>query len=238
MKWSEILPKDSLDLCAALTERTTKERNEGRIIYPLQGQIFRALNETPPDKVKVCIVGQDPYHSPLAANGLAFSITDGCPLQPSLKNIFKELKNDLGIETPKSGDLTPWAERGVLLLNTTLTVYEHQPNSCADWGWDKFTKAVLRSAHSLPQPIIFLLWGASAQALLDDLITCAAVYHDNNHIVKENLVKKAFVLSSHPSPLSCGRPCKGTPAFKGSKPFSTTNRLLEEMGSTPIDWRL
>lgn len=237
-KWSEILPQEALDLSASLEERALKERESGKIIYPPQDQIFRALQLTPPETVKVCLVGQDPYHTPGQANGLAFSIAPGNPLQPSLVNIFKELNEDLGIQIPQNGDLTKWAEQGVLLLNTTLTVYEHQANSHVNWGWKNFTKAVLQTAHSLPQPIVFLLWGANAQDLLNDLITRAAVYHDNNHIVTENLVKKAFVLSSHPSPFSVSRTCRGAPAFKGSKPFSTANQLLVNMGGTPVDWNL
>lgn len=238
MKWSELIPQAILDLSDTIIDKVVEERKQGKIIYPPQDQIFRALQLTSPDNVKVCIVGQDPYHSPGAANGLAFSISPGLPIQPSLNNIFKELENDLGIPRPKDGDLTLWAERGVLLLNTTLTVYEGKPNSHQNWGWDYFTKAILRAAHRLPQPVVFLLLGANAQSLLKDLITCASVYHDNNHIVTENLVKKAFVLSSHPSPLSYTRPCRGTPPFKGSKPFSTINKLLTDLGGTPIDWQL
>lgn len=148
------------------------------------------------------------------------------------------MEDDLGIPKPANGDLTKWAENGVLLLNTSLTVYEHQANSCAGWGWNKFTKAVLQAATRLPQPIVFLLWGNNAQSLLKDLISCAAVYEDNGHIVRENLIKKAYVLSSHPSPLSVTRPCKGAPAFRGSKPFSTANNLLVSMGGEAVDWRL
>lgn len=184
------------------------------------------------------MVGQDPYHTPGQANGLAFSISPGHPLQPSLKNVYSELCADIGCEYPKDGDLTPWAEKGVLLLNTSLTVYEHQANSHVGWGWNKFTKSVLQAATKLPQPIVFLLWGANAQDLLNDLISCAAVYEEGKHIVRENLIKKAYVLSSHPSPFSVGKPCRGTPAFKGSRPFSTVNRLLVDMGGEPIDWRL
>lgn len=133
--------------------------------------------------------------------------------------------------------MTKWAENGVLLLNTSLTVYEHQANSHVNWGWQNFTKAVLQSATKLPQPIVFLLWGANAQNLLKDLISCAATYHENG-IVTEKLIKKAYILSSHPSPFSCGRPCKGNPSFKGSKPFSTANSLLKSMGGEPVDWKL
>lgn len=237
-KWSEILPQEALYLATELEAHAQEERDNGKKLYPPQDQIFRALQLTKPENVQVCIVGQDPYHTPGQANGLAFSIAPGNPLQPSLVNIFKELEEDVGIKKPEDGDLTKWAENGVLLLNTSLTVYEHQANSCAKWGWDKFTKSVLQAATKLPQPVVFLLWGANAQDLLNDLISCAAVYEDGKHIVKENLIKKAYVLSSHPSPFSATRPCRGTPAFRGSKPFSTANTLLTSMGGTPIDWSL
>lgn len=237
MKWSEILPQEALTASNNLAYRAQLEREEGKHIYPPQDKIFRALELTPPDKVKVCLVGQDPYHTPGQANGLAFSITPGHTLQPSLNNIFKELESDLGITKPATGDLTSWAEQGVLLLNTSLTVYEGKANSHVTWGWQKFTTSVLQAATKLPQPIVFLLWGSNAQELLPKLISCAAVYEDN-HIVRENLIKKAYVLSSHPSPLSAYRPCKGSPAFTGSKPFSTVNQLLQDMGGEPIDWRL
>lgn len=237
-KWSEILPQEALYLATELEAHAQEERDNGKKLYPPQDQIFRALQLTKPEDVRVCIVGQDPYHTPGQANGLAFSIAPGNPLQPSLINIFKELEEDVGIKKPEDGDLTKWAENGVLLLNTSLTVYEHQANSCAKWGWDKFTKSVLQAATKLPQPVVFLLWGANAQDLLNDLISCAAVYEDGKHIVKENLIKKAYVLSSHPSPFSATRPCRGTPAFRGSKPFSTANTLLTSMGGTPIDWSL
>lgn len=165
-------------------------------------------------KVKVCIVGQDPYHTKGAANGLAFSINKRNPLQLSLINIYKELNKDLGISKPTHGDLIKWAEQGVLLLNTTLTVYEHQPNSHLNWGWKNFTKAVLQTAHALPQPVIFILWGANAQDLLKDLITCAAIYQDRGRVVMKKFVKKAFILSSHPSPPSCGKPYRSSPPLK------------------------
>lgn len=229
-KWSEILPQETLCLATELEAHAQEERNNGKVLYPPQEQIFRALQLTEPEDVRVCLVGQDPYHTPGQANGLAFSIASGNPLQPSLVNIFKELEEDVGIKRPESGDLTRWAENGVLLLNTSLTVYEHQANSCVRWGWDK---SVLQAATQLPQPVVFLLWGSNAQDLLKDLISCAAIY-----IVRENLIKKAYVLSSHPSPFSATRPCRGTPAFRGSKPFSTTNQLLVDMGGTPIDWSL
>lgn len=238
MKWSELLPQEALNLSAQLEERALTERKAGKQIYPPQEQIFRALQLTPPENVRVCLVGQDPYHTPGQANGLAFSITPGHPLQPSLKNIFTELQSDIKCPYPQNGDLTRWAERGVLLLNTSLTVYEHQANSHAGWGWDRFVISVLQAAHRMPQPIVFMLWGSNAQGLLDDLITCAAVHEDGGKVVRENLVNKAYILSSHPSPLSASRPCKGAPPFKGSKPFSTANELLVNMGGLAIDWTL
>lgn len=117
MKWSEILPQDALNLSVQLENYALEERSRGKVLFPEQDKIFRALNLTRPEDVKVCIVGQDPYHTPGAANGLAFSISDGSPIQPSLRNIFSELNSDLGLPIPQSGDLTPWAERGVLLIN-------------------------------------------------------------------------------------------------------------------------
>lgn len=155
-----------------------------------------------------------------------------------MKNIFKELVDDLNCGQPVSGDLTPWAERGVLLLNTSLTVYKHQPNSHSNWGWKNFTKSILNTIAQLPQPVVFLFWGADAQSLLKDVIIKAAVYDENNHIVRQRLINKACILSSHPSPFSVNRPCKGSPPFKNSRPFSTTNNLLIEMGGNPIDWTL
>lgn len=155
MKWSEILPQDALNLSVQLENYALEERSRGKVLFPEQDKIFRALNLTRPEDVKVCIVGQDPYHTPGAANGLAFSISDGSPIQPSLRNIFSELNSDLGLPIPRSGDLTPWAERGVLLINASLTVYEHQANSCVNWGWNKFTTAILKAATQLPQPIVY-----------------------------------------------------------------------------------
>ena len=237
MKWSELISPQAKEFNMRATERVYRERQEGKEIYPPDDLIYRAIQLTPPDAVKVCIVGQDPYHTPGAANGLAFSTNPDCPIQPSLRNIFKELHDDIGCEIPSNGDLTAWAERGVLLLNTTLTVYAHQPNSHASWGWNEYTTDILKAATKLPQPVVFMLWGASAQDKLKDLISCAMVYEGNN-IVRENLIKKAYILSSHPSPFSASRTCRGTPAFLGSKPFSTANRLLIEMGGEPVDWNL
>lgn len=158
--------------------------------------------------------------------------------QPSLNNIFTELVNDLGCDRPATSDLTPWAERGVLLLNTVLTVYEHQANSHAGWGWETFTAAVMDAAVHLPQPIVFILWGANAQKLKKKLIVQAAVYSEDNKIIRQRKIKKAIIQTSHPSPFSVNRPSGGTPAFKGSKPFSLANELLVEMGGEGIEWSI
>ncbi len=236
MKWSDILEEDTLYLSDGLAKRALEERAAGKAICPPQDCIFRALTLTPPDKVKVCIVGQDPYHTPGQANGLAFSVAPDAPLQPSLKNIFKELQEDIGCGTPPNGDLTAWAERGVLLLNTSLTVYEHQANSHASWGWQFFTKDVLNTVNGLSQPVVFILWGANAQDLKWNLMHKGSKQEGN--VITHNSVNKAIILSSHPSPFSANKPCRDTPPFRGSKPFSKANELLEKMGSEPIDWRL
>lgn len=236
MKWNEIICPQAFNIGCGLAIHAQQERDEGKLICPPQDQIFRALELTPPDKVKVCIVGQDPYHTPGQANGLAFSVNNG--MQPSLKNIFTEMSNDLGCGIPNTGDLTPWAEKGVLLLNTALTVYEHKANSHANWGWQTFTSAVLEATVNLPQPIVFILWGSNAQSLKKVLIVKAATYSEDNKVIMQRLIKKAIIQSSHPSPLSYTRSSGGTPAFRGSKPFSLANSLLTEMGGEPIDWSL
>lgn len=158
MKWNELVTREAMQTAETLGERVYQARLEGQNICPPQDQIFRALELTPPENVRVCIIGQDPYHTPGQANGLAFSVSPGHPLQPSLRNIFKELQDDMGCGKPSSGDLTPWAERGVLLLNTSLTVRAGSANSHADWGWQAFTADIMRVCTELPQPIVFLAW--------------------------------------------------------------------------------
>lgn len=236
MKWSELISPQAKEFNMRAMERVYRERQEGKEIYPPDNLIYRAIELTPPDAVKVCIVGQDPYHTPGAANGLAFSTNPDCPLQPSLRNIFKELQDDINCGSPPNGDLTAWAERGVLLLNTTLTVYAHQPNSHAKWEWKDFTGEILRAASRLPQPVVFMLWGNNAQDFLLDLKSPAAFKEGS--IIREPSAKKAFILSSHPSPFSASRPCRGTQPFRGSRPFSTANELLIEMGGEPIEWKI
>jgi uracil-DNA glycosylase len=183
-------------------------------IYPKGSLIFNAFDKTPFDKVKVVILGQDPYHEPGQAHGLCFSVKEGVELPPSLQNIYKELQDDLGIPSRASGNLEPWAEQGVLLLNATLTVRAHQAGSHQQRGWEDFTDAVIHRVAEEKEHIVFILWGAYAQrkgSFIDPL---------------KHLVLK----SPHPSPLSSYR------GFFGSKPFSKTNDYLMQTGQTPVQW--
>lgn len=185
-------------------------------IYPSMYDIFNAFKITPYKSIKAVILGQDPYHEPNQAHGLCFSVKDGCAPPPSLVNIFKEMKSDLGLEPPKNGDLTKWAERGVLLLNTTLTVRRGAANSHSKCGWTEFTDEVIKKISLREKPAVFILWGGNARAKKPLIDT-------DRHFIVE---------SAHPSPLSCYN------GFFGSKPFSKTNKFLESVGEKPIDWDL
>lgn len=218
MKWSQILPEPIMQIGDQLAEKANQLRNQVNI-YPPADQVFRALKLTPPDQVKVCIIGQDPYHTPGAANGLAFSINKGRYIQPSLQNIFKELCDDIHCDMPSHGDLTCWAEQGVLLLNTSLTVEQGKPNSHSDWGWDTFTQTIFKTCLSLPQPIVFILWGRNAQNIASD-------------VDWSQYTNKCVIKSPHPSPMSAAK------GFFGSKPFSRTNAFLIAHGSSPITWTI
>ncbi|MBN2638574.1 MAG: uracil-DNA glycosylase [Bacteroidales bacterium] len=185
-------------------------------IYPPGPKIFSAFNLTPITAVKVVLLGQDPYHGPGQAHGLAFSVQDGVPPPPSLQNIFKELKDDLDIPVPQTGNLEPWAKQGVLLLNATLTVRKGEAGSHQGKGWEEFTDQVIRTVSELRAGVIFLLWGKFAQQ-------------------KEELIdtSKHFVLkAAHPSPFSAYR------GFLGCRHFSQANEILRENGLGEIDWRL
>jgi uracil-DNA glycosylase len=185
-------------------------------VYPSDDEVFAALHLTPLADVKVLILGQDPYHGPGQAHGLCFSVRPGTPVPPSLRNVFTELHDDLGVDVPDTGDLTPWARQGVLLLNATLTVRAHQAASHQGKGWETFTDQVIRAVDAKPERVVFILWGNSARqkkALIDT----------SRHVVIE---------SPHPSPLSAHR------GFFGSKPFSRANEALEAAGREPVDWRL
>lgn len=190
------------------------ERQAGKVIYPANEDIFAALNLTPFDQVKVVILGQDPYHGPNQAHGLSFSVKPGVKIPPSLVNIFKELKDDMGIATPQNGMLKSWAEQGVLLLNNVLTVEDGQAGSHHLKGWEKFTDKIIEVLNEKKENLVFILWGSPAQKK-------AAKVDESKH----------FVLKSvHPSPLSSYR------GFFGSKPFSKTNEFLTSKKITPICW--
>lgn len=193
-----------------------KEEYSTYTIYPTMYDIFNAFKMTPYKSIKAVILGQDPYHEPNQAHGLCFSVKDGCVPPPSLINIFKEMKSDLGLEPPKNGDLTKWAERGVLLLNTTLTVRRGAANSHSKCGWTAFTDEVIKKISAREKPVVFILWGGNARAKKPLIDT-------ERHFIVE---------SAHPSPLSCYN------GFFGSKPFSKTNGFLERVGEEPIDWNL
>ena len=185
-------------------------------VYPNMYDIFNALKYTPYENVKAVILGQDPYHGPGQAHGLCFSVKRGIPQPPSLQNIFKELKDDLGIEPPPHGELTSWAKQGVLLLNTVLTVRHGQPQSHRPLGWEIFTDRVIELLDKAPQPIVFLLWGSNAKAK-------RALLTNPSHLV---------LTAAHPSPLSAYN------GFFGCRHFSKTNDFLTANGSTPIDWKI
>ncbi|HEY4600279.1 MAG TPA: uracil-DNA glycosylase [Cerasibacillus sp.] len=191
-----------------------KKEYQTETIYPNMYDIFNALHYTPFSDVKVVILGQDPYHGPNQAHGLSFSVQPGVKRPPSLINIFKELENDLGFQSPNHGNLVKWAKQGVLLLNTVLTVRSGQAHSHRGQGWENFTDQVIKTLNEKEKPIVYILWGRAAQnkqALID--------------------LDKHFVLTApHPSPLSAHR------GFFGSRPFSKTNTLLKQTGQEEIDW--
>jgi uracil-DNA glycosylase len=182
-------------------------------VHPPEDEVFTALELTPYDRVKVMILGQDPYHGPGQAHGLAFSVRPGVPRPPSLANIFKELKTEMDCPVPAHGSLVSWARQGVLLLNAVLTVRDGEPNSHKGKGWETFTDAVIRAVAQREDPVVFVLWGGYA-AKKESLIGAPHYVHK----------------SAHPSPLSARR------GFFGSKPFTTINRELERMGQTPVEW--
>ena len=205
-----------------------------QVIYPAQDDVLNALAYTAPADVSVVILGQDPYHEPGQAMGLSFSVPQGQKLPPSLRNIYKELAADLGCPAPTSGDLTPWAEQGVLLLNTTLTVREHAANSHARLGWQTLTNYVVRRCLALPQCVVFLAWGRNSADLIAGAQAQAATADATG---EDPAGANKFVLAStHPSPLSASRAAAGMPAFLGSRPFSRANELLATHGGTPVDW--
>ena len=191
---------------------------ESGAVYPPAQQLFAAFERTPPTCVRAVILGQDPYHEPGQANGLAFSVSRGVKLPPSLQNIYKELEADLGVPAAKSGDLTSWAQQGVILLNAVLSVRAHAANSHKDFGWQSFTDAVIAALAELPQPVAFVLWGAQAQK--------------KAALVEKSPYPRLVLQSPHPSPLSAYR------GFFGSRPFSQINAFLVSYGFSPVDWKI
>jgi len=215
--WKEVLKQEfAKPYFQQIVTHLKTERATGKTIYPPGSLIFNAFEKTPFDKVKVVLLGQDPYHGPGQAMGLSFSVPDGVPPPPSLINIYKELHTDIGMLIPKTGNLTKWAEQGVLLLNAALTVRANEPASHAKIGWMEFTDAVIRKISEEKKGIVFLLWGRFAQ--------------DKQVLIDET---KHYVLkAAHPSPFSADK------GFFGCKHFSRTNDLLMKQGLDPIDWNI
>lgn len=200
----------------SLVNHLKTEKQAGKVIYPAGSNIFNAFNTTPFDKVKVLLLGQDPYHGPGQAHGLCFSVQRGVPPPPSLVNIYKELQDDLGLPIPRTGDLTSWAQQGVFMLNASLTVRAGEPMSHAKIGWATFTDAVIKKVSDDKQNVVFILWGRFAQEK-------ASLIDASKHCI---------IKSAHPSPLSAHN------GFFKSKPFSKTNEYLVAHGIDPIDWKI
>lgn len=211
-----LLPEFEADYMAQLRAFIIAEKAAGKHIFPKGGEWFRAMDLTPLDKVRVVILGQDPYHGPGQAHGLCFSVKPGVRPPPSLVNIYKELQSDLGIERPRHGFLEHWANQGVLLLNSVLTVEMAKAASHQGKGWERFTDAVIRLVNAKDDPVVFLLWGAYAQKK-------AAFVDTSKHLVLK---------AAHPSPLSAHN------GFLGCRHFSKCNAFLESKGLAPIDWAL
>jgi uracil-DNA glycosylase len=197
-----------------LQEFLTRERAAHKV-FPPEEDVFNAYKYAPFEKVKVLLLGQDPYHDDNQAHGLCFSVRPGIKPPPSLVNMFKELKTDVGCKIPNNGYLVPWAEQGIMLLNAVLTVRAHEPNSHKNQGWETFTDATIRALADRADPVVFVLWGAYAQKK-GKLIDAA---------------KHPVLTAAHPSPLSASK-------FFGSRPFSAVNAALEKLGKSPIDWQL
>jgi len=215
-KWDSLLEEESKKEYFQNLMKFIKEEYKNKTVYPKQSEVFNAFRYTDFNDVKVVILGQDPYHGPNQAEGLSFSVSNEVLKPPSLKNIFKELESDLGIQFPEANSLKPWAKEGVLLLNAVLTVEEHKPTSHKDKGWETFTDEIIKMINKKDTPVVFILWGAYARAK-KVLIT------NPKHLIIE---------SAHPSPFSARN------GFFGSKPFSRTNEFLRKNGINEIDWRI
>lgn len=215
--WKQALAGEfGSDYMNALRDFLSEEKRQGAVVYPPGGKIFNAFNTTPFESVRVVILGQDPYHGPGQAHGLSFSVPEGVPPPPSLVNIFKEIHRDLGLPIPRHGNLVPWAEQGVLLLNAVLTVRQREAASHQRQGWERFTDAAIARLNSEREGLVFMLWGSYAQK-------------------KGNLIDRQrhrVLTAPHPSPLSAHR------GFLGCGHFSLANEYLQSQGLAPIDWRL
>lgn len=197
-----------------LMDFVAKERQSGEV-FPPEGEVFSAFKYSPFLETKVVLIGQDPYHDVGQAHGLCFSVKPGVATPPSLVNMYKELKSDLGCTIPNNGYLVPWAKQGMLMLNAVMTVRAHSPNSHKDHGWEQFTDAAIKAISAREKPAVFLLWGNYAKKK-------AKLVDTKRHVVIEG---------AHPSPLS-------VKLFMGSKPFSKVNAALTQLGHTPIDWQI
>ena len=214
--WQTLLANALSSPAFSALSRQVEDAYVSHTVYPPRDQIFSAFSLTPPEQVRVVILGQDPYHEPGQAHGLAFSVQPGVKLPPSLVNIYKERESDVGVPPSSSGDLTHWAEQGVFLLNAVLTVEQGKANSHKNFGWQEFTDQVVAAIAELPQPVAFVLWGAQAQK--------------KAKVAADSPYPRLVIQSPHPSPLSSYR------GFFGSKPFSQINAFLTEHGEPPIRW--
>lgn len=217
LTWQEVIGTEkSKPYFATIRQHLAAEKARGKIIYPANDQIFAAFSYTAFADIKVVILGQDPYHGPGQAHGLSFSVPRGMPIPPSLQNIYKALASDLDFHIPRHGDLTSWAQQGILLLNTVLTVEAHQAHAHRNIGWETFTDSVIHAISAYNQDVVFLLWGSHAQRKQPLIDT-------TRHVV---------LTAPHPSPLSAHR------GFFDCHHFSQTNHILQERGYSPIDWQL
>ncbi|MEY9933053.1 uracil-DNA glycosylase [Catenulispora sp. GP43] len=213
--WAPVLAAETEQPYFADLEAFLKTERAEHQVFPPEDEVFAALEATPYQDVKVVLIGQDPYHDDGQAHGMCFSVRPGVRIPPSLRNMYKELETDLGVAPVKHGYLKAWADQGVLLLNTVLTVRAHEPASHKDRGWEKFTDAVIKDVSAREKPVVFVLWGAHAKKK-------AKLIDASRH---------AIVQGAHPSPLSAK-------LFFGSKPFSAVNEALVGFGQEPIDWQL
>jgi len=214
--WSELLKNEFNKEYFLQLKRFLELEYQDKTIYPEKENILNALNHTDYDDVKVVLLGQDPYHGPGQAHGLSFSVKPGIKIPPSLRNVFKELQNDLGCSIPDHGNLTKWADQGVLLLNTVLTVREGEAHSHKGQGWEVLTDKIISLLNDRKKPVIFLLWGKPAQAKMK-------LIHQQRHLI---------LTSVHPSPLSASR------GFFGNHHFSQINDFLRSVGEKEIDWQI